>query len=160
MKSFNQKLADAKMWADQLGHARIGPRNKYGFDNVHKVYFENPRSDAIVHVELSIKCRAVFHVWRWPRGFVCPACHSKKYSIVGKRNLYECRACKRQTSVFAGTIFAHSRIPPTKWVYAMTLLEEYSGISTYELARKLGLQWDTTKRMRRTLLELIAERKT
>jgi transposase-like protein len=44
--------------------------------------------------------------WRWPSGFVCPVCAGEHHSFLKTRALYQCTACRRQTSVIAGTIFA------------------------------------------------------
>ena len=36
------------------------------------------------------QCRAIVVAARWPRGFECPACGGKQYSLVTTRNLYQC----------------------------------------------------------------------
>src|SRR5215469_5226636 len=51
-------------------------------------------------------CQAIMVAARWPRGFECPICGGKQYSLVTTRNLYQCTKCRRQTSPIAGTIFA------------------------------------------------------
>ena len=48
-------------------------------------------------------CRAYLVQLRWPDGFRCPKCGGGKVSRVGP--LFQCAACRRQTSVTAGTIF-------------------------------------------------------
>mgnify|MGYP001813978119 FL=1 len=45
------------------------------------------------------QCREAIVAWRWPKGFVCPACGCRKHAIVGKRRLYLCHGCRKQTSV-------------------------------------------------------------
>src|SRR5690349_5525679 len=46
------------------------------------------------------QCRAIVLAARWPRGFECPACGGKQYSLV--TNLYQCAKCRRQTSPNCG----------------------------------------------------------
>ena len=50
------------------------------------------------------KCAAAIFKWRWPDGFVCPACGSRDHAIVGARELYLCHDCLKQTSLKSGTI--------------------------------------------------------
>ncbi len=63
-------------------------------------------------------------MWRWPDGFVCPKCGSRNHAIVGERRLHHCRDCRRQTSLKAGTIFAKTLLPLTKWFQAMFLITQ------------------------------------
>ncbi len=52
---------------------------------------------------------------RWPDGVVCDRCGQDEPRKLTTRNVYECRACKRQFSCKSGTIFHRSRIPLTIW---------------------------------------------
>ena len=56
-------------------------------------------------------CRDVVTRWRWPSGFTCPVCGGNHHSFVKTRALYQCTACRRQTSLIAGTIFAATKVP-------------------------------------------------
>jgi transposase-like protein len=92
-------------------------------------------------------CRAAVAVWRWPDGFVCPACGATEHCIVGPCKLYQCNACRRQTSLTAGTVFAATKVPLTIWFRAMYLITQTKqGISSIELGRRLG----TTRRRGRS----------
>ncbi|MBM3757981.1 MAG: transposase [Acidobacteria bacterium] len=53
-------------------------------------------------------CRSYLEGIRWPEGFQCPACQSKS-SVVVREGLHQCRSCRTQTSVTAGTIFQDTR---------------------------------------------------
>jgi transposase-like protein len=102
------------------------------------------------------RCEEAVRRWRWPDGFVCPQCGGQEHGIVGKRRLYECHACGRQTSLKAGTIFAHSRVPLTTWFQAMWFITQSKGsISTLELSRQLDLKWDSAWLMRQKLGEVM-----
>lgn len=105
------------------------------------------------------KCEAALVAWRWPKGFVCPNCGSKDHGIVGKRQLYLCHDCLKQTSLTAGTIFARTLLPLTKWFQGMYLLtQSKNSISTLELARQLGVRPDSASLMRHKLMSVMAER--
>ena len=62
--------------------------------------------------------------WRWPCGFVCPKCAGHEHCIVGSRQLYQCNACRRQTALTAGTIFASIKVLLTTWFRAMYLITQ------------------------------------
>jgi transposase-like protein len=105
------------------------------------------------------QCEAAVAAWRWPSGFICPNCGGTAHGIVGKRRLYECHACHRQTSLKSGTIFAKSLVPLTKWFQCMWLLTQSKGsVATLELARQLDLKWDSAWLMRQKLMQVMAER--
>ncbi len=68
-------------------------------------------------------CRGALVRSRWPGGFECPDCTGPDHCIVkrGTRILYQCNACRKQTSVTARTIFASSKLPLRFWFKAMYL---------------------------------------
>src|SRR5215210_1507680 len=78
---------------------------------------------------------------RWPKGFVCPACGTgKAWPLQNKAWTWECAHCGKQTSVTAGTIMHHSKLPLTFWFWASYLMATHSnGISALQLQRQLGL---------------------
>ena len=71
--------------------------------------------------------------WRWPNGFECPGCDGADHCVVarGARRLLQCNACRKQTSVKEGTIFASARAVPLriwfKTIYLVT--QSKKGIS-------------------------------
>src|SRR5215212_8650477 len=80
---------------------------------------------------------------RWPDGPVCPRCGTldKKHYYLKTRRLWKCRACQKQFSVKVGTIFEDSPLGLDKWLPAVWLIANCkNGISSYELARDLGIQ--------------------
>jgi transposase-like protein len=81
---------------------------------------------------------------RWPEGIACPRCESKNVSYVKSRFVWQCKGCRKQFSVKAGTIFEDSPIKLNKWLCAMWLLvNAKNGISSYEVARSLGVTQKT-----------------
>jgi transposase-like protein len=110
------------------------------------------------HYGTEEQCREAILAWRWPTGFVCPACGCRKHAIVGKRRLYLCHGCRKQTSVIAGTVFENSLLPLIKWFQAMWLItQSKNSISTLELSRQIGVKWDTAWRLRQKLASVIAD---
>jgi transposase-like protein len=87
---------------------------------------------------------ALFHL-RWPTGFRCPQCgHFRYYRIQTRRlPLFECAACRRQTSVTAGTILEGSRTPLVRWFQAIFLLAAPEGISSIKLAKMIQVSYKT-----------------
>lgn len=105
------------------------------------------------------QCRQALAKWRWPDGFVCPHCDGRRHSIVGKRRLYLCHDCRRQTSIKAHTVFAKTLLPLTKWFQAMWFItQSKNSISTLELSRQIGVKWDSAHLMRKKLMDVMAER--
>lgn len=104
------------------------------------------------------QCRQAVIAWRWPSVFVCPACSGHDYAIVGRRRLYLCHSCRKQTSVTAGTVFENSLLALTKWFQAMWLItQSKNSISTLELSRQIGVKWDSAWRMRQKLAAVMVE---
>ena len=84
---------------------------------------------------------------RWPDGVVkCPTCGSTAVTYLPKRWLWQCKARhpKAQFSAKVGTIFEDSPIGFEKWFPSVWLLSNCkNGISSYELARDLGVTQKT-----------------
>ena len=77
---------------------------------------------------------------RWPAGVFCPACEAKDPMFLKTRRIWKCRDCGRQFSVKLGTIFEDSPLGLDKWLPAIWMLaNSKNGISSYELARALGI---------------------
>jgi transposase-like protein len=80
----------------------------------------------------------------WENGPICPKCEAPEPSFLKTRRLWKCKACKKQFSVKVGTIFEDSPISLSKWLPAMWMLvNDKNGISSYELARALGVTQKT-----------------
>ena len=83
---------------------------------------------------------------RWPDGPVCPRCGlvDPKHYFLKARRVWKCRSCKKQFSVKVGTIFEDSPLGLDKWLPAVWLIANCkNGISSYELAKDLGVQQKT-----------------
>ena len=84
-------------------------------------------------------CRDYLTKLRWPSGFICPVCQGK-VGWVDRRHRWTCQACRRQSTVTAGTIFEGTHLPLQIWFRAVWLVtSQKSGASALGLQRVLGL---------------------
>jgi hypothetical protein len=105
------------------------------------------------------QCRTALVRMRWPDGFVCPKCGGKKHGYSAARRIFQCSACRVQTSARAGTIFHKSHTPLVKWFLAIYLLTSAKNdIAALELARQLGVKWDTAWLIKQKLMEVMRQR--
>jgi len=105
------------------------------------------------------QCHAELIAMRWPDGFVCPKCGGKKHSYTAIRRIFQCSACRKQTSARAGTIFHKSSTPLTKWFLAMNLVTSAKNdVSSLELSRQIGVKWDTGWLIKQKLMEVMRQR--
>ena len=90
--------------------------------------------------------RAVSEI-RWPDGVVrCPHCGSENVTYMESVRRWKCytQHAKPQFSLKVGTIFEDSAVGLEKWLPALWLLTTCkNGISSYELARALGVTQKT-----------------
>ena len=77
----------------------------------------------------------------------------------GARRLFQCNACRKQTSVKAGTIFASSKLPLRIWFKTIYLVtQSKKGISSIELGRRLGVTQTAAWTMKHKLAQVMLER--
>jgi predicted RNA-binding Zn-ribbon protein involved in translation (DUF1610 family)/transposase-like protein len=101
---------------------------------------------------------------RWPTGFVCPACGATRAYELLNRRLWQCAACRQQTSLTAGTVLHGTRLPLITWFWAMYLAATLNtGISARQLRKQLGLRryetaWMLLQKIRRAMVNPQRER--
>jgi transposase-like protein len=98
-------------------------------------YFADPERCLVFMVDL-----------RWSSGVACPTCDSREVKYLGSRRLWKCKTKhpRQQFSAKVGTVFEDSPISLAKWLPAVWLLANCkNGISSYELARDLGVTQKT-----------------
>jgi len=94
---------------------------------------------------------------RWPDGVItCPRCESAEHSFVKTRRIWICKGCKKHFSVKIGTIMEDSPIGLDKWMTAFWMLTNCkNGISSYEMARTIGVTqksaWFMLQRIREVM---------
>jgi len=102
---------------------------------------------------------AFFFRRRWPNGFSCPRCGHGLYYLISTRQLplYECRFCRHQTSLTAGTVMNKTRTPLSKWAAAIELLSSTNGVNAKQLASRIDVKHKTAWLMLRKFRQAIEE---
>jgi transposase-like protein len=103
-------------------------------------------------------CRRYLVACRWPDGFRCPRCGARDaYGLAG-RDLLQCRSCRHQASVTAGTVLHRTHVPLRLWFAAAYLITTHTpGFSAVQLQRQLGLAryetaWTMLHKLRRAMI--------
>lgn len=115
-------------------------------------------SEFIQRFDSEEACLAYVEKIRWPNGFVCPHC-----GVVGDywrmgSGLMRCTACRKRTSVTAGTIFDKTRYPLRVWFHVMWhVVSQKNGVSALGLKRELGFgsyqtAWTWMHKLRRAMV--------
>lgn len=105
------------------------------------------------------QCREFLFKLRWPEGFVCPRCGSKRFCEVKNRRVCHCLNCGHQASVTANTIFHRSHTPLNKWFLAVFLMvQDKRGLSAAKLARDIEVSPPTAWLMLQKLRKAMADR--
>lgn len=105
----------------------------------------NTLQEAIQYFADPQRCLDFVVALRWPHGPTCPRCASHDYRFIKTRSMWECKGCKKHYSVKVGTIFEDSPIQLDKWLCAIWMIvNAKNGVSSYEIARSLGLTQKTT----------------
>ncbi|MDW5266474.1 MULTISPECIES: IS1595 family transposase [Acidobacteriaceae] len=124
---------------------------------------ETPKTllEAINFFSVYENCRQFMIAIRWADGVVrCPYCDATKLTYLEKARVYRCYGdhAKQKFSLKVGTIFEDSAIGLEKWLPAAWLLSNCkNGISSYELARALGVTqksaWHMLHRLREAMTD-------
>jgi transposase-like protein len=113
-------------------------------------------------------CDEYLFAQRWPDGFVCPHCGGRDYSeVISKARrhaedrmpLLQCKACTRQTSVTAGTLFHKTKTDLRKWFLAVYLVaNDKRGVAATTIARNIGVSYPTAWSMLNKIRQAMADR--
>jgi transposase-like protein len=77
---------------------------------------------------------------RWPDGFRCPRCEHPEAFWISNRRVFQCKACRHQASVTAGTVMHRSRTPLTTWFWGAYLVTTHTpGMSAMQFQRQTNL---------------------
>ncbi len=107
------------------------------------------------------QCEQALEAVRWPEGFRCPRCNGTAHYVVrdGVRKVFQCAACRHQTSLIAGTLFQSTKLPLTTWFLAIYLISQAkTGLSALALKRQLGVSYPTAWLMYHKLMQTMATR--
>jgi len=113
--------------------------------------------EAIVYFSDPARCFDYAVRLRWPDGKVrCPRCNGSKHSFIKTRRLWFCYDCKKQFTLKVKTIMEDSAIPLDKWMTAFWMLSnDKNGISSYELAKAIGVHQESAWFMLQRIREVM-----
>ncbi len=81
---------------------------------------------------------------RWPDGYMCAKCGAQEFYWIERRKLLQCRACRWQTTVTAGTIMHRTKKPLRVWFLAAYLMTTMTpGLSAVQLRKQAGVSYET-----------------
>jgi transposase-like protein len=107
------------------------------------------------------QCEAALERLRWPQGFRCPHCGESRHCVlrVGARTVFQCGACRKQTSLIAGTVFQGTKLALTVWYLALYFISQAkTGLSALALKRFLGVSYPTAWLIHHKLMQAMLER--
>jgi len=107
------------------------------------------------------QCEEALVKARWRDGFQCPRCaHRRAYEFKrGATRYWQCKACRYQSSLRAGTVMEHGQLPLTTWFLAIYLMtQSKTNIAALALMRQLGVSWKAAWLLKHKLMEVMAQR--
>lgn len=98
---------------------------------------------------------------RFPDGFQCPRCGGTDHYMIHTRKVFQCKQCRHQTSVTAGTIMHKTRTPLMKWFWAMYLIgSDKGGCSAMRLSKMIKVAYQTAWTMSHKIRTALEDRDT
>jgi hypothetical protein len=107
------------------------------------------------------KCADELRRLRWPDGFVCPRCQARGHCLIQHegRTLFQCRDCRVQTSLTAGTMMDSTKLPLRTWFLAIYLISQAkTGLSALALMREIGVTYRSAWLMHQKIMRAMADR--
>jgi transposase-like protein len=108
-------------------------------------------------------CQQYLAACRWPEGFLCPKCGSRRAYELANLRRWQCAGCRYQVSLTAGTILHNTKTPLRVWFWAAYLMTtDKRGLSALLLQRQLALAryetaWMMLHKFRRAMINLKRE---
>src|SRR5450631_3308905 len=108
-------------------------------------------------------CSQALETARWPDGFACPKCGCTPHCVLrnGSYKVFQCNACRHQTSLIAGTLFQGTKLALTVWFLAIYLISQAkTGLSALALKRHLGVSYPTAWLVHHKLMKAMTQRES
>lgn len=105
------------------------------------------------------RCRRFLLKQRWNDGFSCPKCGHGDAYLINSRLIFQCKSCRHQVSVTAGTIFHKTKTPLRKWFWMIYLLSQSKhSYSVLGLQKMLKIKtytnaWTMAHKIRKALMD-------
>src|SRR5450759_355392 len=95
---------------------------------MNRIQFQQGLSLPAFHAQFGTEeqCADALEASRWPQGFCCPGCGNADYYLlkVGKHKTFQCKCCRLQTSLIAGTLFQSTHLALSIWFLAIYLVSQ------------------------------------
>lgn len=107
-------------------------------------------------------CQEYLFNLRWEGGFKCPKCQHDSYSYISTRKLYQCKSCKYQASLTAGTVMHRTRTSLKIWFWVIYLIaRDKRGHSALSISKSLEISywkaWTMVHKIRNAMSQRDAE---
>jgi|SRR5579885_660174 len=102
--------------------------------------------EAVIYFADADNCLKYMAQRRWPNGVTCPTCGRTDVTFLATQRKWQCKSAhaKRQFTAKVGTIFEDSPLGLEKWLPAVWIITNAkNGVSSYEIARSLGVTQKT-----------------
>ncbi len=124
---------------------------------VKSIYEFKDIFDLVKFFSTEKKCLKYIVHKRWGDTIRCIDCDSDKIYKFSDGKRYKCAECKRHFTALVGTVFQDTQLSLQKWIMAMYLIGNDSGISTRNLAKKISVSvptaWFLSHRIRQTFYQ-------
>lgn len=107
------------------------------------------------------QCEKALERARWPSGFCCPRCGHDAHCVLrgGTHEVFQCNACRHQTSLIASTVFQGTKLALTVWFLAIYLISQAkTGLSALALKRHLGVSYPSAWLIHHKLMQAMSLR--
>ena len=115
--------------------------------------------EVIRHFSDQKTCLAYLEQQLWNGKPVCPHCGSTRVYRLANGTQFKCgnkKTCDRKFTVLVGTIYENTKIPLSTWFGAIYILTAHKkGISSYQLARDLGVTQKTAWFINHRIREMV-----
>ncbi len=107
------------------------------------------------------QCEAGLEKALWPEWFRCPRCGGPHCGVIHgrRRKRYQCKNCRHQTKLTAGTIFEATKRALTIWFQAIYMISQAKTfLSALALKRQLGVSHPTSWMIHYKLMHAMQQR--
>lgn len=106
------------------------------------------------------QCASYLEKCKWPNGFKCEQCQGNKCCSYksGSRTVYQCKACRKNYRLTAGTLFHRTKVSLQKWFLAIHLISQSkNSVSSLELHRHIDVNYKTAWLMKQKIMQMMYE---
>jgi transposase-like protein len=107
------------------------------------------------------QCESALEKARWAEGFRCPRCGGAHYGVIHdrRRKRYQCKNCRHQTTLTAGTVLEATMLILTIWFQAIYLISQAkTGLSALVLKHQLGVSYPTSWMIHHKFMQVMPQR--